>query len=54
MTVMGGRQICIRGREVEGTSMADEGVKIVDCMLVKIGKEAVGWGKRDLKHRRED
>jgi hypothetical protein len=34
--------------------MADEGVKIVDCICVKLGKEAVGMGKRDLKRRRED
>ena len=33
--------------------MADEGVKIVYCMFVRLGKEAVGWGKRDLKRRRE-
>ena len=38
--------------EVEGTSMADEGVEIVDCMFVKLGKEAVGRCKRDLKRRR--
>ena len=31
--------------------MADEGVKIVDRMFVKLGKEAVGMGKRDLKRR---
>ena len=30
--------------------MAYEGVEIVDCMFVKLGKEAVGRGKRDLKH----
>ena len=29
--------------------MADEGVEIVDCMFMKLGKEAVGRGKRDLK-----
>ena len=28
--------------------MTDEGVKIVDCMFVKLGKEAEGRGKRDL------
>ena len=33
--------------------MADEGVEIVDCMFMKLGKEAVGRGKRDLKRRRE-
>jgi hypothetical protein len=42
MTVMGGRQRCIRGREVESTSMTDESVKVVDSMFVKLGKEAVG------------
>ena len=34
--------------------MADEGVKIVDSMFVKLGKEAAGRGKRDLKRSRED
>jgi hypothetical protein len=33
--------------------VADEGVEIVDCMFMKLGKEAVGRGKRDLKRRRE-
>jgi hypothetical protein len=49
MTVMGGRKRCIRGREVKGMSMTDECVKLVDSMFVKLGKEAVGMGKRDLK-----
>ena len=28
-------------------------MEIVDCMFMKLGKEAVGRGKRDLKRRRE-
>ena len=33
VNVMGGRQRCVRGREVEGTSMADEGFKIESAWL---------------------